>query len=119
MKRFALSTLGLFIFLAGMILELSLSGGVLEGEIEARVNTPQIGDSGLSINCPLVLSPSETGIVSTAITNTLNEETSPVVTAEISHSGGDKQLSQTLTLALTKPDRSNGKWILRTRSTGI
>jgi hypothetical protein len=99
MKRFALSTLGLLIFLAGLILELSLSGGMLEGEIEARVNTPQVGDLGLSINCPLVLSPSETGTVSTAITNTLNEEKSPVVTADISHIGGDQHLSQTLTLA--------------------
>ena len=99
MKRFALSTLWMLIFLAGILLELSLSGGVLWGEIEARADVPQIGDSGLLISCPLMLSPSESGTVSTSITNTLNEETSPVVTEEINHSSGQQLQSQTLDLA--------------------
>jgi hypothetical protein len=99
MKRFALSLLGGLIFLAGILLELSLSGGVLWGELEARTYTPQIGVAGLGVNCPFVLSPSESGKVSAAITNTLDEEASPVVTAEISRTDGEQQLSQTLTLA--------------------
>jgi hypothetical protein len=99
MKRFALSTLGGLVFLTGILLELSLSGGVLWGEVEARIYTPQIGESGLAVKCPFILSPSESGIVSAAITNTLDEATSPVVTAEISRSEGQQQLSQTLTLA--------------------
>ncbi len=98
MKRFALSLLGGLIFLAGVLLELSLSGAVLWGELEARTYTPQIGFAGLGVKCPFVLSPSESGMVSAAITNTLDEEASPVVTAEISRADGEQQLSQTLTL---------------------
>lgn len=99
MKRFAFSLLGGLIFLAGILLELSLSGGVLWGELEARTYTPQIGDAGLAVKCPFVLSPSESGTVSAAITNTLDEETNPVVTAQISRTDGEQQPSQTLTLA--------------------
>jgi hypothetical protein len=99
MKRFTLSVLGMLIFLAGILLELSLSGGVLWGEIEARVYTTQIGDSSLAVKCPYMLSPSESGTVSAAITNTLDEEASPVVTAGISRIGGEQRLSQTLDLA--------------------
>lgn len=99
MKRFALSLLGGLIFLAGILLLLSLSGGVLWGELEANTYTSQIGDVRLSVNCPFVLSPSESGIVSATITNTLNEDTSPMVTAEISRVDGEQQFSQTLTLA--------------------
>ena len=99
MKRFALSSLGILIFLAGILLEISLSAGVLWGEIEARAYTPQIGDLGLAVKCPIMLSPSGSGTVSASITNTLDEETSPLVTAEISSVGGQQLLSQTLTLA--------------------
>ena len=98
-KRLAISLISGSIFLAGILFILFLSGGVLWGEIEARTYTPQIGDEGLGINCPFVLSPSETGTISAAITNTVDEETSPVVTAEISRSDGQQQLSQTLSLA--------------------
>jgi hypothetical protein len=99
LKRLGLSLLGMLIFMAGVLLELSLSGGVLWGEIEARVYTPQTGDLVLTVHCPLVLSPSESGTVSAAITNTLDEETKPMVTAEISRVDGQQQLSQTLELA--------------------
>jgi hypothetical protein len=99
MKRFVLSILGGLIFLAGILLELSLSGAVLWGEVEARTYTPQIGDAGLGLNCPFILSTTESGTVSTLITNTMDEETSPVITAEISRSDGQQHLSQTLTLA--------------------
>ena len=99
MKRFALSLLGGLIFLSGILLETSLSGGVLWGALEASTYTSQIGDAGLSVKCPLILSPFESGTVSAAITNTLEEATSPVVTAEISRPAGQQQLSQTLSLA--------------------
>ena len=89
----------MLIFLAGIFLELSLSGAVLEGEIEARAYTPQIGDSGLTMKCPHMLSPTESGTVSATITNILDEETNPLVTAEISRQDGPQQLSQTLDLA--------------------
>jgi hypothetical protein len=96
LRRFALSLLYMAVFLAGILLGLFLSGAVLWGEIEARTYTPQIGDSGLTIDCPLMLSPTEKGTVRAVITNSLDEETSPVVTAEISQTNGP---SQTLDLA--------------------
>jgi hypothetical protein len=99
LKRFVLSLPGILIFLIGIFLELSLSGGVLWGEVEARSYTPQIGDLGLAVNCPLMLSPTGSGTISAAITNTLDEETKPVVTAEISRIDGLQQLRQTLDLA--------------------
>jgi len=99
LKRLVLALLGMLIFLAGIFLELSLSGAVLEGEIEARAYTPQIGYSGLTLKCPPMLSPTESGTVSATITNTIDEETKPVVTAEISRHDGPQQLSQTLDLA--------------------
>jgi hypothetical protein len=98
-KRLALSLLGMLIFLAGIFLELSLSGAVLEGEIEARAYTPQIGDSSLTVKCPHMLSPKESGTVSATITNTIDEETKPSITAEISRHDGPQELSQTLDLA--------------------
>lgn len=91
--------LGVLIFLAGIFLELSLSGGILWGELEARVDTAQTGDSGLAVKCPYMLSAAESGTVSAAITNTLDEEASPVVTAGISRIGGEQRLIQTLTLS--------------------
>ena len=107
LKRFALSSLGVLIFLTGIFLELSLSGGVLWGEVEARGYTPQIGDLGLAVNCPLMLSPTESGTIRADITNTLDEETKPLVTAEISRIDGLQQLRQTLDLAPheTRPTR--------------
>ena len=98
-KRLALSLLGMLIFLMGIFLELSLSGAVLEGEIEARAYTPQIGYSSPTMKCPHMLSPTESGMVSATITNTIDEETKPVVMAEISRNDGPQQLSQTLDLA--------------------
>ena len=107
LKRFALSSLGMLIFLIGIFMELSLSGGVLWGEVEARSYTPQIGDLGLAVNCPLMLSPTESGTIRADITNTLDEETKPLVTAEISRIDGLQQLRQTLDLAPheTRPTR--------------
>ena len=107
LKRFALSSLGVLIFLIGIFLELSLSGGVLWGEVEARAYTPQIGDLGLAVNCPLMLSPTESGTIRADITNTLDEETKPLVTAEISRIDGQQQLRRTLDLAPheTRPTR--------------
>jgi hypothetical protein len=99
MKRLGLSLLGVLIFLAGILLEISISGGVLWGEFEARIYTAQVGDAGLTMECPLMLSPSESGTVRATITNPLDEEADPVVTAWISRTGGNQQLSQTLTLA--------------------
>src|SRR5258706_15127560 len=54
---------------------------------------------GLALKCPLVLSPKETGTISTVISNSLDEEVLPMVTAEISRQGAPQETSETLTLA--------------------
>lgn len=133
MKRLGLSLLGLLIFLAGILLELSLSGGVLWGEIEAHTYYEQVGDGGLTISCPFMLSPSESGTVRAAINDPSDEEASPLVTAWISRTGGDQQLSESLTLAphetktlqwtVDQSDVIHGRLILvnvlRSRDSGI
>jgi len=84
------------IFLAGILLELSLSSGVVWAQVDASFYGTPTNEVGLKLNCPIMLSPSESGVVSATITNTLNEEVLPVVTAEIS---GTQSTRQTLSLA--------------------
>jgi hypothetical protein len=95
----ALSLLGGLVFLTGLVMQLMLSGGVLWGELEARLYVTQSGDNLLKVYCPIMLSPVESGVVSVSVTNSIDEDTSPVVTAEISHVGGAQEINQTLSLA--------------------
>lgn len=99
MRRWIPSVFGALFVLAGLLLELSLSGAVLWGELEARVYTTQLAVANLDLNCPRMLSMTETGTVSAVITNTLNEPTLPVLTATVSRVGGERRTSQTLSLA--------------------
>jgi hypothetical protein len=93
------SLAAILLFLVGIFLEMAFSGGVLWGEVETRLYTSQSDALGLAIKCPLVLSPNETGTISTVILNSLDEEVLPVVTAEISRQGEPQEISETLTLA--------------------
>lgn len=99
MKPAFLSLLSALLFLVGVLLQLSLSSGVVWGEVEASLYGTQVGYAGLKLNCPLLLSPSESGRVSATITNPLDQDVLPVVTAEISRADGMHRLSQTLSLA--------------------
>ena len=98
-KPLAFLFAGTLLFILGILLELFLSSVVAWGEIEARVYSSQVGDLGLNVKCPLMLSPTESGTISTSITNTLDVDTKPVVTADISRVSGEQQISQTLLLA--------------------
>ena len=98
MKR-SLLIAGALLFWLGILVQLFLSGAVVWGEVEARVHISQTGDSGLDLRCPIMLSPVESGTISASITNTLDENTSPVITSDISSVSGDQQVSQTLSLA--------------------
>jgi hypothetical protein len=93
------SVFSLLLFLAGVLLEIAISVGVLWGELEARLSMPPNVGSGLRVKCPYMLSLDETGIVKTSIINTLEHAVQPMVTAEISRNGGAPQMSQVLTLA--------------------
>ena len=98
-RTLIISIAGMSLFLGGVLLEMAISGGVLWGEIEARLYTSQSSSLGLAMKCPLMLSFDETGIIRASISNTLDQDVQPVVTAEISRDGGAQQISQTLTLA--------------------
>ena len=93
------SLTGMSLFLAGVLLEIIISGGVLWSEIEARIYTSQSTSLGLAMKCRLILSFDETGIIRASITNSLDRDVQPMVTAEISRNGSAQQISQTLTLA--------------------
>ncbi len=101
MKRtsFFRSLLAVFLFLTGAVLQLWLSSSVVWGEVEASLHANQAGDAGLKMSCPIMLSPAETGRVSASITNSINEDVLPVVTAGISRGSGMRSLSQTVSLA--------------------
>jgi hypothetical protein len=93
------SGFSLLFFLAGILLEIAISGSVLWGELEARLYISSSVNSGLRVKCPHILSFNETGIIKASIINTLDQEVQPMVTAEISRNGGTQQVSQALTLA--------------------
>jgi hypothetical protein len=99
MKPVFLSLLSALLFLVGVLSQLSLSSGLVWGEVEASLYGTQAGYAGLKLNCPILLSTSESGRVSATITNSLDQDVLPVVTAEISRAGAMQRLSQTLSLA--------------------
>lgn len=101
MKRKALRWLisGPLLFLLGILLELGLSSLVVWGELEASFLGGQHDALSLDLHCPIMLSPVESGTISASITNTIEEQTSPEVKADISRAGGDQELSQILVLA--------------------
>lgn len=93
------SVFGLLLFITGVLLDIAISAGVLWGELEARSNTSSSVNSGLSMACPHLLSFDETGVVRASVTNTLDQDSQPMVTAQISQSNGTQQTSETLRLA--------------------
>jgi len=98
-KTFAVSLTGIVLFLAGVLLEITISGGIIWGDIETRLYTSQTGDGSLAVKCPLVISAHETATVSTVITNSLAEEVKPVIVTSISQTGSPEEFRETLVLA--------------------
>ena len=105
-----ISWLGALLFLAGVMIGLSLSAGVLWGEIEARIYSSYSGDQGMRLECPLMISPAESGTASAVITNPTDEETKPVVNAEISHAHVARRESQMFFLA--PGDTGEAQWVV-------
>lgn len=98
-KSFFLAALGIVFFFLGIMLELALSGGIVWGEIEARLYTSFSATSGLrTLECPLMLATTESGFVTATFDNPTDELVKPVVRLEVSHPGGARQTSQTLSL---------------------
>jgi hypothetical protein len=99
LKLLLLSWLGALLFLTGVLIGLALSGAVAWSESEARIYSSFNGERSLGLKCPLIISPAESGIVSTEINNLIHDDIKPVVTAEISHGKVPREISQTVSLA--------------------
>ena len=99
LRSFLKSLLAGLLFLGGILLQLSLSGGVVWAEVEASIYGTQTAGDGLKLSCPFMLAPSESSRVTATITNSLNQPVLPTLTTEISSVGGLQSLSQTLSLA--------------------
>ncbi len=99
MKTISLSLLAVLIFTAGVGSQFLFSAIVGWADLEASMYGPQTAAGVLNLQCPIMLSPAESGTVSTVISNSLDIEVLPVVTADISRASGLQSLSQTLTLA--------------------
>jgi len=93
-KLLLLSWLGALLFLAGVLVGLSLSAAVTWGESEARIYSSFNGDASLRLKCRLMISPDESGVVRAEIINTIDKDIKPVVTAEISHGKVPREISQ-------------------------
>jgi hypothetical protein len=99
LRLLLLSWVAGLIFLAGVLIGLSLSGAVAWGESEARIYSSLNGEADLGIECPLIISPAESGVVNAEIINLIGEDIKPVLTVEISHGKVPRAISQTVPLA--------------------
>jgi hypothetical protein len=98
-KRLSLTLFGFLLFFGGAGISLTLSSFMLWGELEARLYTPQTGDTGLKIECPLMIAAWESAQIHAVVTNTLPvARTKPQVNAFISHSIEARMVSDTLEL---------------------
>ena len=59
LRSFLKSLLAGLLFLGGILLQLSLSGGVVWAEVEASIYGTQTAGDGLKLSCPFMLAPSE------------------------------------------------------------
>lgn len=110
LRPLLLSWLGALVFLAGVLTGLALSGAVAWGESEARIYSSFNGDSNLGIQCPMILSSAEKGVVTAEIVNLTGEEIKPVVSAEISHGRVPREVQQTFPLSALKSQ--SVEWIV-------
>lgn len=95
-NRFLISASGVLLFLSGIMLGLLLSSGILWGSLEAYANEAVSDGRRLSLDCPLMLAPGDSGEVGAEIANSTGEEVSPVIAAAIS---GKPPVDQTLSLS--------------------
>jgi hypothetical protein len=92
--------LGAFLFSAGIVLGLILSGWSLWGQVEASLLVYPSGQPPIaSLKCPLMLASTEAGIVSAYFDNPTTEEINPTVQAVIGRIGKSRTASGVLTLA--------------------
>ena len=89
---------GAIIFSAGILLGLILSGWSLWGEVEASLLVFRSGEQGLSLRCPVMLAPTETGSASAYFDNPTGEIIQPTIQAVIGKESKARTESSVLTL---------------------
>ena len=104
LRPLLLSWLGALLFIAGVFTGLVLSGAFAWGESEARIYSSFNGDSDLGLQCPLILSPAEKGVIKAEIVNLTGEEIKPIVTVQISHGRVPREIQQTFQLKSLKSE---------------
>lgn len=90
--------LGALLFLAGVMLGLTLSGAVVWAESESVIYSSYNGETRLVIRCPVMISPAQSAVIEAEIVNQTKEDIKPVVTAEISHGKVPREIKQTISL---------------------
>ncbi len=94
-----ISILGSVFFSSGILLGLILCGLYFWGELEATLLIPRTGEMGLkTLQCPMMITSTESGIVSAAFNNPTREEIKPNIRAFISHLNMERMESTILTL---------------------
>jgi len=100
---------GVILFFIGILLGMALNGWADWGEVEAYMLVFRSGDQDIaSIRCPLMLGPSETGVVSASFDNPTAESISPTVYAVIGRIGQTRTVTNVLTL--TPGEKSQLSW---------
>ncbi|MBK6793669.1 MAG: hypothetical protein IPG80_14315 [Anaerolineales bacterium] len=74
--------LGIFLFILGISMGLSLSAAMTWGEIETNLIATPTDSKSLSLSCPWMIAPGETSTIKTEIINDLEQEIEPMVIAE-------------------------------------
>lgn len=84
------ATLGLLLFITGILLGLTLSGAMLWAEIEAILYDQRSAESSLkTLRCPFMLAEGEPGTITAAFTNSTDVLITASVSAMFSHVGGE------------------------------
>lgn len=98
-RTLSVSISSLLLFLAGAMLQIAISSAILWGELEVRLLVSPYGNAGLKLRCPYILSFGETGVIRASVTNPLDQQIQPSVTAEISRGGHTQQTSDLVAVA--------------------
>ena len=104
LRPLIISWLGALLFITGVFTGLVLSGAFAWSESEARLYSPFNADSDLVMQCPLILSPAEKGVIKAEIVNLTGEEIKPIFRVEISHGRVPRAIQQTFQLGSLKSE---------------
>jgi hypothetical protein len=102
--------LGTLLFLLGTGIGLTLTGFMTWGEMESNLANNLPDAKRLSLSCPLVLAPNETGIVQAVIVNETEKEVKPVIKAGFGQPDSLAQQKLQETVILTSKATQTIQW---------